>query len=171
MAAQYIQRNDQLFTGLCVAFEGLKAWLDPGDRAGLEVGVRGPHHPPGGHPLAEEIALADANPDDAVDPGEDAGELEGLDRLADGRHSAARLIGDRLIAGGALAAATVVDEPQHRVEHVDELAGQHAVMFAPLGLVLQRPGEVHDPDLGLALERDARTVTEDLLTARAKVIR
>jgi hypothetical protein len=44
------------------------------------VGVAGAQHAPRCRPLAEQIALADPDPDDAIDPGEEAGELEGLQR-------------------------------------------------------------------------------------------
>jgi hypothetical protein len=58
-----------------------------------------------------------------------------------------------------------------RMRHVDELAGEHAVMLAPLGLGLQGARQMHDPHLGFTIEWDAGAVAKDFLATRTEVIR
>ena len=53
--------------------------------------------------MAEQVALADPDTVDAIDPGQDPGVFERADRLADGRRRAAGLVGDRRIGRVALA--------------------------------------------------------------------
>jgi hypothetical protein len=56
------------------------------------------------------------------------------------------------------------------VQHVDELGRQRAVMPARLRPVLEAPSKVHDPHLGLAVERHPRLVVlERLLTPRPQM--
>ena len=129
--------------------------------------------PASGSPIAaEQVALALADPGDAVLPGQHAGPLQHLQRLGDGAAGALCLGGDRLVAREAAAGAGVVEAPQQRLQHVQEGAGDRALVLARLA-VAGAPGASRRPAMRALALRSSGTARPgpNTFSRRAVLIR
>ena len=99
---------------------------------------------------------------DPVNPCEDVGELERLDRLINRVAIASGARGDGFVAREASTVPAVVEAPQQRLQHLHVSARDRSPVLAGLlhaGVVALRIGD--DPRLGVAVERNPARFAKD----------
>ena len=100
-----------------------------------------------------------------VHPREDPRDLKSPESLCDGRAGAVGRLGYPLVAREADPALGVVEAPEKRLKHRQRFGRDNAIRTALLGPAAQAARPVHDPNLGVAIERAGAAEAKHLLAS------